>query len=204
VVGSGRLRSLPGPPAGRVPRGLAPLTVVPEAPLERTEHGLLPAGEGWFVLNAKDARWHIEGTGGKLTFFEGDLAGFAQLGINVSVLGPGQPMAMYHWENEQEDFLVLSGEAVLVVEGQERRLRAWDLVHCPPKTKHVIVGAGGGPCVIVAVGTRSAGENWGAYTVDATAAKHNASVEEETTEPRVAYARFPPRQPSVFLEGWLP
>jgi uncharacterized cupin superfamily protein len=156
------------------------------------------------VLNAKDARWHLEGAGGKLTFFEGDRAGFDQLGINVSVLGPGEPMAMYHWEDEQEDFLVLSGEALLVVEGQERPLRAWDLVHCPPKTKHVIVGAGSGPCVIVAVGTRVAGKDWGAYTVDATAAKHDASVEEETSDPSVAYARFPERQATTYQEGWLP
>jgi uncharacterized cupin superfamily protein len=177
--------------------------VVPEAPLEPTGHGVLPSGEGWFVLNAKDARWHLEGTGGKLTFFEGDRAGFKQLGINVSVLEPGQPMAMYHWEDEQEDFLVLSGEAVLVVEGEERQLRAWDLVHCPPTTKHVIVGAGSGTCVIVGVGTRGAGGDWGAYTVDATAANHDASVEKETTEPSVAYARFPQRRPTTYGEGWL-
>ncbi len=155
------------------------------------------------MLNAKDARWHLEGTGGKLTFFEGDRAGFKQLGINVSVLEPGQPMAMYHWEDEQEDFLVLSGEAVLVVEGEERQLRAWDLVHCPPTTKHVIVGAGSGTCVIVGVGTRGAGGDWGAYTVDATAANHDASVEKETTEPSVAYARFPQRRPTTYEEGWL-
>ena len=155
------------------------------------------------MLNAKDARWHLEGTGGKLTFFEGDRAGFKQLGINVSVLEPGQPMAMYHWEDEQEDFLVLSGEAVLVVEGEERQLRAWDLVHCPPTTKHVIVGAGSGTCVIVGVGTRGAGGDWGAYTVDATAANHDASVEKETTEPSVAYARFPQRRPTTYGEGWL-
>ena len=156
------------------------------------------------MLNAKDARWNLEGTGGKLTFFEGNQAGFEQFGINVSVLGPGEPMAMYHWEDEQEDFLVLSGEAVLVVEGQERPLRAWDLVHCPPKTQHVIVGAGTGPCVIVAVGTRLAGKDWGAYTVDAAAAKHGASVHEETADPSVAYARFPEREPTTYQEGWLP
>lgn len=180
---------------------MAALTV-PEAPLERGEHGLLPAGEGWFVLNAKDARWHLEGTGQKLTFFEGDSVSFEQLGINVSVLEPGQPMATYHWEDEQEDFLVLSGEAVLVVEGQERRLQAWDLAHCPRKTKHVIVGAGSGPSVVVSVGTRRSQD--GAYTVDSVAAKHGASVEEETTEPSVAYARFPARQPAAYEEGWLP
>ena len=175
-----------------------------EAPLEHGEHGLVPAGDGWFVLNAKDARWHVEGTGGKLTFFEGDRARFEQLGLNVSVLEPGQPMAMYHWENEQEDFLVISGEALLVVEGEERRLQAWDLAHCPAQTKHVIVGAGSGPCVIVAVGTRLAGDEWGAYTVDESALNHDASVEEETTDPGVAYARFPARQPTAYRAGWLP
>jgi uncharacterized cupin superfamily protein len=175
-----------------------------EAPLEQKEHGLVPVGEGWFVLNAKEARWHVEGTGGKLTFFEGDRAGFEQLGINVSVLEPGQPMAMYHWENEQEDFLVISGEALLVVEGEERRLEAWDLAHCPAQTKHVIVGAGSGPCVIVAVGTRLAGDDWGAYAVDETALKHDASVDNETTDPGVAYARFPARQAIAYRAGWLP
>jgi uncharacterized cupin superfamily protein len=154
------------------------------------------------VLNARDARWHLEGTGQRLTFFEGPAGRFEQLGINVSVLGPGDQMAMYHWEDDQEDFLVLSGEAVLVVEGQERLLRAWDLAHCPRKTKHVIVGAGSGPCVIVSVGARLSED--GAYTVDAAAARHGASVEEETTEPTVAYAHLPARQPAAYEDGWLP
>lgn len=175
---------------------------VPEAPLEPDEHGLLPAGEGWFVLNARDARWNLEGTGQKLTFFEGPQARFEQLGINVSVLGPGEQMAMYHWEDEQEDFLVISGEALLVVEGQERALHAWDLAHCPRKTKHVIVGAGSGPCVIVSVGTRLRDD--GGYTVDATAAKHGASVEEDTADPSVAYAHLPARRPAAYEAGWLP
>jgi uncharacterized cupin superfamily protein len=183
---------------------VAALSEVPEAPLERTEHGLVPAGEGWFVLNAKDARWHLEGVGGRLTFFEGDRSRFEQLGFNVSILDPGQPMSMYHWEDDQEDFLILSGEAELVVEGRKRPLRAWDLVHCPPRTKHVIVGAGSGPCVIVSVGSRAAGDDWGAYPVDVTAAKLGASVEEETTDPSVAYARFPQRQTIAYEEGWLP
>ena len=183
---------------------MAALSEVPEAPLERTEHGLVPAGEGWFVVNAKDSRWHLEGPGARITFFEGDGAGFTQLGFNVSILEPGQPMSMYHWEDDQEDFLILSGEAVLVAEGQERPLRAWDFVHCPSKTKHVIVGAGSGPCVIVSVGSRAAGDEWGAYTVDAAAAKLGASVEEETTDAGVAYARFPERRPTAYEDGWLP
>ena len=176
---------------------------VAEAPLEDTEHGRIPAGEGWFVLNAKDARWRYNGHGGRLTFFEGR-AEMWRVGINVSILGPGEPMAMYHHENEQEDFLVLAGEPVLIVEGEERRLRPWDVVHCPPGTQHVLVGAGDGPSVIVAVGSRGTGEDWGAYTVDETAAKYGASVEEETTDPKAAYARFPGDRLSRYEEGWLP
>ena len=159
--------------------------------------------EGWFAVNAREARWYHAPGRSAVCDFEGEHE-FEQLGINLSVLDPDEPMAMYHWEDEQEDFLVLSGEALLVVEGQERPLRAWDLVHCPPRTKHVIVGAGSGPCVLVAVGTRAARGEWGAYTVDAGAAKHNASVEEETTDPAVAYARFPERQATAYQEGWLP
>lgn len=177
--------------------------MVQEAPLRDTGDGLAPAGEGWFVLNARDARWRAEGTGGRLTFFEGDGEPW-RLGINVSVLEPGQPMAMYHWEGDQEDFLVVTGEALLVVEGQERPLRAWDFFHCPPGTHHVIVGAGEGPCVVVAVGARSEGDDTGAYTVDEAALRHGAGVERETTSPAEAYARFPPHAFTRYGEGWLP
>jgi uncharacterized cupin superfamily protein len=115
-------------------------------------------------------------------------------------------MAMYHWEADQEDFLVLSGEALLIVEGEERPLRAWDFVHCPPGTKHVIVGAGEGPSVVLAVGARdrSTGPDWGGYPVDKAALRHGAGVEEETTEPAEAYARFRKREPTAYREGWLP
>jgi uncharacterized cupin superfamily protein len=90
------------------------------------------------------------------------------------MLSPGDAMAMYHWESDQEDFLLVSGEALLVIEGEERRLRAWDFVHCPPGTRHVIVGAGDGPCVVIATGARQHkdGPDWGGYTVDETALRH--------------------------------
>jgi uncharacterized cupin superfamily protein len=98
--------------------------MVPEAPLESTEHGLVPKGDGWVVLNAREVRWlHAPGRSA-ICDFEGD-QDFAQLGINLSVLGPGEAMAMYHWEADQEDFLVLAGEALLIVEGEERPLRQW-------------------------------------------------------------------------------
>jgi uncharacterized cupin superfamily protein len=179
--------------------------VVPEAPLEQTEHGLVPKGEGWFVLNARDAVWADRGPRGAVMTFEGEPE-FEQVGVNLFVLDPGSPMSMYHWEADQEDFLVLSGEALLIAEGEERPLRAWDFVHCPPRMAHTIVGAGSGPCAILAVGARAhqVGEDWGGYPLDETAAAHDAASLEETNDPRVAYSRFPPRRPSAYREGWLP
>ena len=179
--------------------------MVPEARLETTEHGVVPQGDGWFVLNAREAPWHDAPGRNAVCVFEGD-TDFSQLGINVSVLAPGETMAMYHWEADQEDFLVLAGEALLIVEGEERPLRQWDFVHCPPETKHTIVGAGGGPSVVLAVGARdrSIGPDWGGYTVDEVASRHGVSVEEETSDPSVAYARFPRRERVAYNEGWLP
>jgi len=101
---------------------------------------------------------------------------------------------------------VLAGEALVIVEGEERALRPWDFVHCPAGTKHVIVGAGDGPCIVVAVGARvrSTGPDWGGYVVDEAALRHGAGVEQETTDPNEAYARFPHREPTRYREGWLP
>ena len=179
--------------------------MVPEALLERTEAGLVAKGDGWFVVNAKDVRWYYADGRAAFCDLEGDTE-FPQLGINITVLGPGEPMAMYHWEADQEDFLVLSGEALLIVEGDERPLRAWDFVHCPPETKHVIVGAGEWPCVVVAVGARDrsvGGPDWGGYTVDEVALRHGAGVEQETNEAEEAYARFRRRQPTRYRREWL-
>ncbi len=124
--------------------------MVPEAALEKTEAGLVPAGEGWFVLNAREAL--VRARGPRVCAGLQGRGDFRQLGMGLNVLAPGEPMAMYHWETDQEDFLVLSGEALLIVEGEERPLRQWDFVHCPPGTKHLIVGAGDGPCTVFAVG----------------------------------------------------
>jgi uncharacterized cupin superfamily protein len=178
--------------------------VVSEARLEQTETGLVPTGEGWFVLNAKDARWlYREGRGARL-MFDGEVE-FAQVGISLYVLAPGEPMGMYHWEADQEDFLVLSGEALLIVEGEERPLRQWDFVHCPPETKHIIVGAGGSPCVVVAVGAQEHQDDagWGGYTVDDVALRHGAGVDQETTKGDEAYAQVSSREPTRYVEGWL-
>jgi uncharacterized cupin superfamily protein len=179
--------------------------MVPEAPLDSTEHGLVPQGEGWYVLNARDARWrHAEGRGA-ICELEGE-PGFTQLGINPFVLGSGEPMAMYHWEADQEDFLVVAGEAVLVIEGEERPLRAWDFVHCPSGTKHVIVGAGDAQCVVIAIGARQHqdGPDWGGYPVNEAAARHGASADDETNDSKLAYAHVPRREPTRYRDDWLP
>jgi uncharacterized cupin superfamily protein len=161
------------------------------------------------VLGQRDAEWrHVEGRGAvcvALDDFEGERRRL-QLGVNPFVLGPGEPMAMYHWEADQEDFLVVAGEAVLIVEGEERPLRAWDFVHCPPNTKHVIVGAGNGPCLVIAVGARTHDgqpDSLG-FTVDEVAKRHGASVEEDTMDGGVAYASVPRREPTSYRDGWLP
>lgn len=184
--------------------------MVPEAPLERTDVGLVPAGPGWFVVNARDARWiDRPGRGSRLPLTgweEHEEEWFPHLGVSLYVIAPGEPLSMYHWEADTEDFLVLAGEALLVVEGEERPLATWDFVHCPPGAAHTIVGAGDGPCAVLAVGAREHqdGPGWGAYPVDETAQRHGAGVEEETDEPRVAYSRFAPFQPMPYREGLLP
>jgi uncharacterized cupin superfamily protein len=173
-----------------------------------TKNGLVVDTEGWFVLNARESRWKEEGPLGSYCNFEGKKR-FPQLGINISVLEPGERIGMYHRENAQEAFLVLEGECTLIVEGEERRLRAWDFFHCPPGTEHIIVAGEGQRAVVLAVGGRGRGVGGGlVYKVDETAARFGASVAEETTSPSVAYAdvraalprsTFAPYQP-----GWLP
>ena len=162
--------------------------MVPEAPLERTETGLRLAGEGRFVVNARDLRW-FESELGLYTMFDSEEARFEQVGVNIGILRPGEPNCMYHAEGAQEGFLVLSGECLLIAEGRERLLLAWDFVHCPPLTEHVFVGAGDGPCVVVGIGSRAKGRGV-RYAVNDAALAHGAGVEEETSDPRVAYARF--------------
>jgi uncharacterized cupin superfamily protein len=167
--------------------------------------GLVPAGEGWFVLNAREARWrHRPGRGYRLPF-EGDVE-FPQVGISLFALAPGEPIGMYHWEADQEDFLVLSGRCLLLIEGEERPLKQWDFVHCPADASHMIVGAGDGASVVLAIGAREHQEapGWGGYPVDETALRHGAGVEEETTEPARAYARFPDPEPAPYPDGSLP
>jgi uncharacterized cupin superfamily protein len=185
--------------------------VVEEARLEPVDSGLAPVSDGWFVVNIRDAAWLTNDAFGARCVFEGDKpvlrnrldlegAKFSQLGLTLAVLQPGRPSGLYHAETNQEDFLVLAGECMLLVEDEEKPLRTWDFVHCPPGTAHVFVGAGEGPCVILMTGARTRDKGI-VYPSSEIARRHGAGVETETPSAAEAYGPFPhwlPRRP----EGW--
>jgi len=163
---------------------------------------------GWYVVNARDADWKVNDVFGAYTRFEQDGTRFEQVGINIGVLEPGQPACLYHAEEDQEGFLVLSGTPVLLIEGEERQLKQWDYVHCPPWTEHVIVGAGDGPSVVLAVGARQ--HEGVVYPVSELAARYGASAEiehrrgAEGKAGESPYAPFPDDRDAKFDESWLP
>jgi uncharacterized cupin superfamily protein len=169
--------------------------MVAEAKLEHREGGLAPAGEGWFVVNVSYGAWVTSPAFDSECVFEaGRGASFKDVGIAVAVLTPGRPNGLYHREmHNQEDFLVLSGECLLLIEDEERALKAWDFVHCPPGTDHIFVGAGDGPCVLFMVGARK--ERATVYSRSELALRHDAGVEVETSSSEDAYAQYPPWQP---------
>ena len=160
-----------------------------EARIEQTEQGAVAASPGWYVLNLADARWMRSGEGGEWADFALE-DGSLQFAIGPHVLQPGQPNGMYHSENVQEDFLVLSGECLLLIEEEERPLKAWDFVHCSPGTHHIFVGAGDGPCAILMVGARGEGKTLN-YPPSEVAARYGASASEETDSGREAYSDWP-------------
>jgi len=166
-----------------------------EAKLERTEAGVVPADDGWFVLNLAELGWDRVDGGGTWCSFESPSSRSPLLGIGVHVLWPGETPGFYHAESNQEGFLVLSGECIAIVEGQERRLGPWDYLHCPPGTAHITIGAGDGPCAILMAGTR-APDSTIHYPVEPAAGVHGASVKVATSVPREAYANRPPIEPA--------
>lgn len=175
-------------------------TGVPEARLVESEGGMKPEGDGWFVVNVAEAMAIGIDDGLYGFIFEAPRM-FPHFGINIRVLDPGRPAAMYHAEAGQEAFLVLEGECTLIVEGEERQLGKWDFVHCPPNTAHVIVGAGDAPCAVLMVGARNAGDDL-IYPADPVAAKHGASSERDTEDPAEAYAGWSRPLPQRF--AWPP
>ena len=163
---------------------------VKEASSQATPYGRYITSQGWFALNLEDAlAVQNEEKGGAAYPVESREHPFDGVGVRVRVLWPGDPNALYHSEGAQEGFLVLSGECILIVEEEERPLRQWDYFHCPPGTRHVFVGAGDGPCVILMLGARP--DEPIHYPVSAVAAKYGASVAHETSEPDEAYADWP-------------
>jgi uncharacterized cupin superfamily protein len=162
-----------------------------EATIDELPNGRNPASDGWFVLNlAEAAAFRNEEKGGAVIPLEPRGGPFTDFGVNVHVVWPGEPSALYHSEGVREAFLVLSGECTLVVEEQERPLRQWDFFHCPAGTRHIFVGAGDGPCAILMIGGRSEEETL-QYPVSEVAAKHGASVAKATPSPEEAYADWP-------------
>lgn len=174
--------------------------MVEEARLDDVGSGLAPVSPGWFVVNVGAAAWLRNGAFGGRCVFESSprvLAErpgaeprmFADTGFTLAVLEPGKPSGMFHAESAQEDFLVLAGSCLLLIEDEERELRAWDFVHCPAGTRHSFVGTGDGPCVVLMTGARCEGRSI-VYPVAEHALARGAGVETETNEPREAYAPF--------------
>jgi uncharacterized cupin superfamily protein len=174
--------------------------VVEQARLEDVGSGRAPVTPGWFVVNVGEAAWMRHDAFGGRCVFESSrrvLAErpdvepqmFDQVGFTLAVLEPGKPTGMYHAESSQEDFLVLAGECLLLIEERERPLRAWDFVHCPPGTRHTFVGTGDAPCVIFMTGARRQPHSI-EYPRSAPALARGAGVEVATPSPHEAYAPF--------------
>jgi len=164
---------------------------VDEASVEKTPYGHYVTSDGWFVLNLADALAVRNDVKGGVTYpLEAREHPFRDVGVRVCVLPPGQPNALYHTEGVQEGFFVLSGECTLVVEEEERPLRQWDYFHCPAETRHVIVGAGDGPCAILMLGARPEVETLN-YPASEIAAGYGAAAAKETDKPDEAYADWP-------------
>lgn len=148
---------------------------------------------GWFVKNVRDATWVHSEAFGKACAFDVE-APFPQVGIHIFLLEPGKPNCRYHREEAQEDFLVLSGRAKLLVNGEEHRVGPWDFVHFPPGATHVFVGDGDEPCALLAIGHRPGkGKEQLFYPASDLARTYNAESPEPTSDPKIAYSDVKPR-----------
>jgi uncharacterized cupin superfamily protein len=164
---------------------------VKEATVVETPYGRYVTSEGWFVVNVGEAlAIRNEEKGGVVYPLEARELPFADFGVHVRVLRPGEPNALYHSEGVQEGFFVLSGECTLIVEEEERPLRQWDYFHCPAGTHHIIVGAGESSCAILMIGSRPEVETFH-YPASDVAAKYGAASAKDTEDPDEAYADWP-------------
>ena len=163
-----------------------------EARIEQTPEGQVPAGDGWFILNLGEMAWETAaGFGVWRDFDDQDSDPSERMGVHVHVLGPGESNGYYHAEAAQEGFLVLSGECIAVVEGEERRMRRWDYFHSPPGTEHITIGAGDEPCAILMFGSPDPRRKV-EWIANETAAKYGASVARTTGRDTEAYGELPP------------
>jgi uncharacterized cupin superfamily protein len=162
---------------------------VPEAKLvEHEAGGLVPEGDGWFIMNVADCVSYKHSKGGQYIRFENEkTAAFPHYGIGIHVVWPDQPSAKYHAESNQESFMVLEGECRLIVEGEERIMKKWDFFHCAPNTAHITIGAGDGPCALLMVGARLPEEDL-EYPHHPLAEKYGAQTPQEHTRRDGAYA----------------
>lgn len=168
---------------------------------EATIEDGIPTSPGWFVINARDARWMHNDMRVVCKFGGEGPPHFDDLGIGLYWIEPGKPMTLYHHESGQEDFLVLRGRCLVVIDGEQRALQAWDLVHCPPGTAHTIIASGDTPALILAVGART--ETGSAlYPFEPLAVRHGAGVPDEKISARDHYATFgwprPGPAPEIF------
>jgi uncharacterized cupin superfamily protein len=161
----------------------------------------------WTVVNATEQPWQAAPGWGRFVKFEDrDGERWPQYGFNIQVLEPGDVSTMYHGEGAQEDFLVLSGTCVAFVEGDEVGLKPWDVLHCPPWTRHGFANPGDAPCAILMIGGRdgSGGEFDVEYPHDPAAFAHGGSVKTYTTESDEAYAGTPDYEVESYKKGTLP
>ena len=106
--------------------------MIDEARLEDVGSGLAPVSEGWFVVNARDAAWLTNETFGGVCIFESDDFVLRErpdlepvevegAGFTLARDQTGQASGLYHAETKtQEDFLVVAGECIVLIEEQER------------------------------------------------------------------------------------
>jgi uncharacterized cupin superfamily protein len=163
---------------------------VSEARLE----GGVPVTAGWFVVNARDARWLHNDMRAVCRFGGEGEAHFDDLGIGLYWIQPGKPMSLYHHEAGQEDFLILRGRCTVIVEGEERPVGPGDLFHCPPRTPHTIVNTGSEPALILAVGARKEKAS-AEYPFEPVAARRGAGVPDPESSARDMYASFGEPEP---------
>jgi mannose-6-phosphate isomerase-like protein (cupin superfamily) len=102
-------------------------------------------------------------------------------------------------EYDEEGFLVLRGECLLVIEEQECDLAPGDFVYCPPGTDHILVGAGARACSSCSA---PANDTESSSTQANRSRAHAAPVDAETTSPAEAYRESPPWIASRHPRSW--